>query len=259
MDDYVQQKFDRVSLTYATRYLRPKTILDGEKRRRMELVLDYAKRFQPRTVLDLGCGAGNVCAAVAQELPSSRVIGVDLSYSMLQVACGAGRQNRTFIQASAGQLPLPSNSFDLVFALGVVDYVADLSRFFDNVRDVLKPGGHLLFTCPNGDSVSRAVRGAHQRLRGTIKHTLGLSARVKAPVAVAPRSLARIDRSLRQSGFTVLERHLITYGNGFATFPWSLPVSRSMETWLRNIAFGRYLAWSGFYVAQKNAVRAAAA
>ncbi|HEX3004509.1 MAG TPA: methyltransferase domain-containing protein, partial [Angustibacter sp.] len=41
---------------------------------------------QPRTVVDLGCGAGDLTASLARRWPTARVVGVDSSPQMLAKA-----------------------------------------------------------------------------------------------------------------------------------------------------------------------------
>jgi SAM-dependent methyltransferase len=48
---------------------------------------------------------------------------------------------------------LPDASFDCVLAVEVLEHVAEDVRFVGQVRRVLKPGGFLLMSTPNGDFV----------------------------------------------------------------------------------------------------------
>ena len=71
------------------------------------------------TVLDVGCGTGRLTAELIECLPRGRVVALDVSASMLQVAQAAlasrfGRRVR-FVRADAASLPL-KEAADLVFS-----------------------------------------------------------------------------------------------------------------------------------------------
>ena len=51
--------------------------------------------------------------------------------------------------ANGEQLPLADDSFDLVYAHGVVQYTADPQRLVNECRRVLKPGGEAVFQVYN--------------------------------------------------------------------------------------------------------------
>ena len=54
-----------------------------------------------------------------------------------------------FEVADGEQLPFPDNTFDLVYAHGVVQYTADPQRLVEECRRVLKPGGQAIFQVYN--------------------------------------------------------------------------------------------------------------
>ena len=98
-----------------------------------------------QTVLDVGCGAGVDLARFARG--GATVTGVDLAPSAIALAKANFEQQGlrgTFEVADGEQLPFPDNSFDLVFAHGVVQYTAQPQRLVDECRRVLKPGGRAI-------------------------------------------------------------------------------------------------------------------
>jgi ubiquinone/menaquinone biosynthesis C-methylase UbiE len=58
----------------------------------------------------------------------------------------AGVRNVEVIQGDARQVPLPDDSFDMVFLVDVVGEVPDKPGFFGECARVLKPGGILAVT-----------------------------------------------------------------------------------------------------------------
>jgi ubiquinone/menaquinone biosynthesis C-methylase UbiE len=106
--------------------------------------------YRGRTVLDVGCGAGIDLARFAKG--GAEATGVDVSTSAIDLAgtnfAQQGLRGR-FEVANGEQLPFADNSFDLVFAHGVVQYTAHPQRLVDECRRVLKPGGEAIFQVYN--------------------------------------------------------------------------------------------------------------
>ena len=106
--------------------------------------------YRGRRVLEVGCGAGVDLARFARG--GASVVGVDLSSSAIDLArANFEQQSLTgdFRVADGEALPFEDNSFDLVFAHGVVQYTADPQRLVDECRRVLKPGGEAVFQVYN--------------------------------------------------------------------------------------------------------------
>jgi ubiquinone/menaquinone biosynthesis C-methylase UbiE len=101
--------------------------------------------YRGRTVLDVGCGAGVDLVRFAKG--GAAATGVDLSASAIDLArtnfAHQGLGGR-FEVADAEHLPFPDNTFDLVYAHGVVQYTADPRRLIEECHRVLKPGGHAI-------------------------------------------------------------------------------------------------------------------
>jgi arsenite methyltransferase len=106
-------------------------------------------RIQPGSVvLDLGCGAGTDLLIAAQMTgPSGRVIGVDMTPSMLERAHASAREmgieSAELHESMIEALPLDDASVDVVISNGVIDLVPDKDAVFDEIDRVLRPGGRL--------------------------------------------------------------------------------------------------------------------
>ena len=106
--------------------------------------------YRGRSVLDVGCGAGVDLARFAKG--GAEVTGVDVSPSAIDLArtnfAQQGLRGR-FEVADGERLPFADDTFDLVFAHGVVQYTAQPQRLVDECRRVLKPGGEAIFQVYN--------------------------------------------------------------------------------------------------------------
>lgn len=103
-----------------------------------------------RTVLDFGCGSGANSVLLAGR--GARVVGIDISESLLRIAARRLEVNGmpgvvTFIAASAHDLPLPSESVDVVFGIAILHHL-DLALVSREVYRVLRPGGRAVFQEP---------------------------------------------------------------------------------------------------------------
>lgn len=99
---------------------------------------------QPRTVLEVGCGSGELAAALFPDETVSYQ-GVDLSPEEVARA-QASQPQRTFQVASAYQLPHGDAQFDLVVACEILEHVDDPRRALDELARVC--GGYLLVSVP---------------------------------------------------------------------------------------------------------------
>ena len=108
--------------------------------------LDEVDLPEPRRVLDLGCGTGNLTRAVAQRWPGCEVVGVDPSAPFVEAAreraAGLGSRVR-FELGDADDLPLDDGSVDAALGLLVLTFVPDAERAVAQMRRVTRPGGVL--------------------------------------------------------------------------------------------------------------------
>jgi arsenite methyltransferase len=99
-------------------------------------------------VLDLGSGGGMDAVAAARRVgPGGRVIGLDMSAEMRQLArANAARAdvaNAYFIDGDMEDVPLPEGSVDVVISNCVLPVLPDKRRALGEAYRVLRPGGRL--------------------------------------------------------------------------------------------------------------------
>ena len=98
-------------------------------------------------VLDLGCGAGEFSAALAQA--GAHPIGVDVAAEALRRAAVRVPDPDLRLWRDGEPLPLGDGSVDVVWAGEVIEHVADVAAWLSEVRRVLRPRGTLLLTTPH--------------------------------------------------------------------------------------------------------------
>ena len=99
-------------------------------------------------VVDVGCGAGiDSLVAAKQVTPDGRVIGVDMTPSMLEkarrAAEGAGLKSVEFREGYAEALPVEDGWADVVISNGVLNLMPDKDAALAEMSRVLKPRGRL--------------------------------------------------------------------------------------------------------------------
>ena len=103
------------------------------------------KHIQSPSILEIGCGNGNVLCALSRGFPVNRVIGLDFKTEALTFA--RRRCQLTLVQADAYRPPF-SIQFDLVGMFDVLEHIADDTAALQNVHSLLPPTGKLLLTVP---------------------------------------------------------------------------------------------------------------
>jgi ubiquinone/menaquinone biosynthesis C-methylase UbiE len=114
-------------------------------------VADWLQRtrpgWEPRRILDLGCGLGHNTVPVAGAFPRAEVVGIDLSAPMLRYgharAVGMGVFNIVFRQGNVEQIDEPAASFDFIYSTMFFHETSHraLRNILREVDRLLAPGG----------------------------------------------------------------------------------------------------------------------
>ena len=119
--------------------------------------------------LDLGCGSGIFTFHLAQTC--KEMTAVDGSAAMLDIcrekARAEGAANISFVEADIARVGATlSGSFDLIVCSSVIEYLDDLDAALSMMAGLLAPGGVLIVSCPNRQSLFRKVEPILHRLTG---------------------------------------------------------------------------------------------
>jgi SAM-dependent methyltransferase len=100
-----------------------------------------------RQVLDVGCGRGGAVQTLRTFFAPSTVVGVDLSSVAIAFCRRTHRYSGVrFEEGDAENLPFVDDSFDVVINVESSSCYPDAFAFYLEVRRVLVPGGHFLYT-----------------------------------------------------------------------------------------------------------------
>ena len=115
--------------------------------------------YQGKSLLEVGCGAGIDLVRFARA--GAVVTGIDLSTTATELARKNIEQNglKADLWVMNGEsMQFPDNSFDVVYAHGVLQYTADVEKMVAEIHRVVKPGGEVVVMVYNRNSWLNLMR-----------------------------------------------------------------------------------------------------
>lgn len=141
----VEQMFDSIAPAYD---LMNRAMTFGIDRLWRAKAVRMLRRDNPRDILDVATGTGDLAIELARRLPQARVTGVDLSSGMIAVGrekiARAGLGERVNLSvADCLDLPFADASFDCITVAYGVRNFEHLDLGYAEMMRVLRPGGTL--------------------------------------------------------------------------------------------------------------------
>jgi ubiquinone/menaquinone biosynthesis C-methylase UbiE len=160
---------------------------DPREAMRLELKVDpvawvqkYVARHlrPPAQVLSIGCGPGVILNEICALDPSIRAIGIDISGERVEEAIQRhrGKPQLQFKKGDAHQLPVPSDSFDLVYSRMLFEYLKDKQQAAAEMVRACRPGGKVMLQDLDGQLVwnfpeEASLQDAIQKVVGGLAKT----------------------------------------------------------------------------------------
>lgn len=128
----------------------------GQHRVRILMNAVADDKMTGKSVLDIGCGGGDISYAMAER--GADVIGIDMSDSMLKVA---NRRKKTDYKDLKGSVnfkkenilelgaDIAGKKFDYIVAFGLIGYLESDEQFFEIVKGLSHKGTILFVSCRN--------------------------------------------------------------------------------------------------------------
>ncbi len=166
---------------------------------------DVIRPFEGLNIVDVGCGGGLLCEPMARM--GGGITGVDASAEAIAVArdhADAHGLTITYRADPAAALVAEGTQFDVVLAMEIVEHVADIPSFLQDVTALAKPGALVFFSTLNrtAKSYALAIGAAEYFLRWLPRGTHDWN---KFPTP------AELEAALVEAGLVVVDDTGFTY------------------------------------------------
>jgi ubiquinone/menaquinone biosynthesis C-methylase UbiE len=115
--------------------------------------------YKGKNLLEIGCGAGIDLVRFARG--GAKVTGIDLSKTAIDLASKnleQSEQNADLRVMNGECMQFADNTFEVVYAHGVLQYTADSAKMIDEIHRVLRPGGEAIMMVYNRHSWLNLMR-----------------------------------------------------------------------------------------------------
>jgi len=133
---------------------------------RVKTLLKEIQKIQPSSLVDLGCGGGQLLAEVQQRFPRIKLCGVDLSQTQIEL----NKKNNPsvdWITMDLDHHQAPNDiqkDFDGVLATEIIEHVDHPKTFLENAYQLAQPkGGKLFLSTQSGQMGETERRVGHHR------------------------------------------------------------------------------------------------
>jgi ubiquinone/menaquinone biosynthesis C-methylase UbiE len=123
---------------------------------RLNAIVRALGDLKGKSVLDVGCGAGNLL----EKLNAARRVGIDLSDTLVQRAKEKLRHDPSteILKGDAEAMPFLPQTFDAAVCSEVIEHVLNPKAVLQEIHRVLKPNGQLVLTFPNEELSNRTKK-----------------------------------------------------------------------------------------------------
>ncbi len=131
-------------------------------RKRLDIVLKYAKVSKLTQVLDIGFEHGIFLYKLSKQLSSHNLSGIELNPDTYQKTADRFAKISELRAARLFQGDFLTfdfqTKFDVIFATSVLEHIPDIGRVGPKIRTLLNPGGRLVVLSPNEHAFYELLR-----------------------------------------------------------------------------------------------------
>lgn len=149
--------------------------------RRFDYALEQAKLTDTDRILILGGGTGVFALSTAPLVDETHFTDLPRENPPFTTAqklfqeSGISDSNVEYTTGDATNLQYKKNSFDVVFALDVLEHIPDESAVIDEIQRVVVPGGRAVISAPIEVGLPLLVRETYRFIDGYRRHTESFS------------------------------------------------------------------------------------
>lgn len=112
-----------------------------------------AEGFNPRTILDYGCGEGRYIGILKEYFPESSIYAGDISEIGLQIT----KEKYPYVKCVSMDdelLDIENNCFDLIICIEVLEHVHNVKKSIREIERLLRKNGTIIMTTPCANKYS---------------------------------------------------------------------------------------------------------
>jgi len=118
-----------------------------------EEIVDHIERWLPEqgSIVDIGCGVGDLLAEVSRRCPDVALHGLDFSAKAIEKTRSRFHSDRFICHVLKQDIPYSSDEFDVVLCTDVLEHLEYPQRIVEELVRVCRPGGMVVIVVPDGD------------------------------------------------------------------------------------------------------------
>ena len=218
--EQVERMFNNIAHSYD---LLNHSLSWGIDRRWRRIAIDSLAPFRPQQILDIATGTGDFAILSAHRLHPQSIIGADISDGMMSIGQQKVKKQGLehvirFKREDCCALTFADNTFDAVTVAYGVRNFENLDHGLQEIRRVLKPGGHLLIvelSSPNHFPMKQLFSVYAKVVMPTLGRMISKdhSAYVYLPATMAAFPQGEVMQTiLKKAGFSQVHFRRFTFG-----------------------------------------------
>jgi ubiquinone/menaquinone biosynthesis C-methylase UbiE len=161
-------------------------------------VIEKISRYSFMSLIDSGCGTGEMLSLLVKKYPDMQAFGIDFSENMISKASLLLGPNVQLLVGDVDKMPWPDNFFDLLTCNASFHHYPQPLKALSEVQRILKPNGRLIIADPWWPDTIRLL------INNYLKSPLNTSGDVKI------YSEQEMYQLLSESGFQSIEWELMS-------------------------------------------------